>query len=347
MPRLALLLVFLLALPARAADRPVTLAFGSCASDLVFPEQPIWGRLPEAQPDAFFALGDTPYIDSTDPGTQRRRYREFFAMPQVAALRAAVPYYATWDDHDFGRNDTDGTLKDKHHSRDAFIEALSPPRDGEGTPELRPASNPSFGENGQGIYTKVSVGCVDIFLIDARWFAGTEPSFADPERKTLLGRQQWDWLRRELRASTASFKVLATGMIWYDAVRPNKRDYWGFYPHEREALMRFIAKEKVEGVVLVGGDIHRSRALRHAAGRWGNPSPMVELITSPLAQNVIEAANAPDQALLWDVGVRQTAMLVDASCGEADPTLTARWIDHEGKELFRLVVRRSELRPAP
>ena len=315
------------------------LAFGSCASDARFKTQPVWDRVREARPAAFFALGDTPYIDTTDPQTQRRRYREFFAMPEVAALRREVPYYATWDDHDFGLNDTDGRLIGKEHSRAAFVEAMSP---AEGTP----GGNPSFGEDGEGIYTKVRVGAVDVFLIDARWFAGTEPSFADPETRTLIGRRQWEWLRRELKASDAVFKVLASGMIWNDAVRPNKKDYWGAYPHERGALMRFIAEEAIGGVVLMGGDIHRSRALVHPVGRWGVPYPMHEFITSPMAQGVIAAANAPDEALVWDIGVEQTAMVLDVEGIGERAVMTARWFDHEGKVVHRMRVERSALEPA-
>ena len=63
-------------------------------------------------------LGDTPYIDTTDLKVQRRRYREFSAeVPAFADLVAHTPVYGTWDDHDFGRNDTDGNLEGKANSR--------------------------------------------------------------------------------------------------------------------------------------------------------------------------------------------------------------------------------------
>ena len=121
----------------------------------------------------------------------------------------------------------------------------------------------------------------------------TEPSPFDKDRPTLLGAAQWKWLRRELKASTAPFKVLACGMIWNGAVRPGKKDHWGTYPHERDGLFDFIGKEKITGVVLVGGDIHRTRVLRHKTTKQtGYDVP--ELITSPAHASVIANANVPN-----------------------------------------------------
>src|SRR5439155_21488655 len=121
--------------------------------------------------------------------------------------------------------------------------------------------NPSAGEGEQGIYTRFRLGAADVFLLDTRWFSGTEKSFADPEKTTLLGAKQWEWLQRGLQDSSAPFKLLVCGMIWNEAVRPGKPDYWMKYPWERAALFHFLAEKKIAGVVLVGGDIHRSRAL--------------------------------------------------------------------------------------
>jgi hypothetical protein len=69
---------------------------------------------------------------------------------------------------------------------------------------------------------------LEVFLIDARWFSRTEPSQFDPEQATLLGRQQWKWLRQSLLASTAPFKLLCTGMTWDD--KQWDTDHWDSYP---------------------------------------------------------------------------------------------------------------------
>lgn len=282
--------------PRDDVDSPVVLAFGSCASDSRFPSQPIWSRIVDDGAGAVVLLGDTPYIDSTDLGIQRSRYQEFYDVPELRAALAVVPFYATWDDHDFGRNDTDGRLEGKANSRQAFIEYHA---------------NPSYGRTREGVYTSFRRGPVEVFILDTRWFAGTEPSPVDPNKPTLLGRAQWAWLRDSLAASSAPFKVLACGMVWNGAVRPNKPDHWMAYAHEREALFRYIGDEGVAGVVLVGGDVHRTRAMRYPTASSAGYD-ITELITSPLANRVIEAANAPSPDLLFDIGDEQTYLRLTA-----------------------------------
>lgn len=327
---LAALAVSLLVTAAFGAPPPTArLAFGSCANDKLMPEMPIFRQIAKAAPDALFLIGDTPYIDSTDPAVQEARYAEFFGRASLAELLKTTPMFGVWDDHDFGQDNVNGTLPGKEHSRRAFIRWH--PR------------NPSFGENDLGVYTKVRVGPVEVFLLDARWFAGTEPSFADATKPTLLGRQQWAWLRRELAASTATFKVLATGMVWNDSVRAGKPDYWGAYRHERDAIMRFIKASGISGVVLLAGDIHRCRAFRHPAGDWQAPYDMYEIISSPLANLVHLTADVPDPHLIFDTPLQHAFVLLEADAGVTPPTLKFRWIDHEGREHFRLPLTLDEL----
>lgn len=313
--------------------RPVVrLAFGSCANDKIFPDLPIFTRVQQEAPDALFLIGDTPYIDSTDPKIQDARYAEFFRRPSLAELLKTTPVYGVWDDHDFGKDNTDGTLAGREHSRAAFI-------------KWHPA-NPSFGEDEEGVYTKVRVGPVEVFLLDARWFANTEPSFADPDKPTLLGRRQWEWLRRELPASEAPFKVLVTGLLWADSCRANKPDCWAQYRHERDAIMRFIGERRISGVLIMSGDIHRSRAFRHPADAWHAPYDIFEIVSSPLANTVHASANVPDPHLLFDAGVMHACVIVDADASATPPFFTARWIDHEGNELYRLRVTLDQLIPS-
>ena len=297
------------------------LAFGSCAYE--DPESSaVWRRMSALDPHAVVLLGDTPYIDSTALDVQRTRYGEFAAVPDFADLLRSRSLYATWDDHDFGQNDTDGQLAGKANSRRAFIEHHA---------------NPSYGDGNEGIYTKFRRGGVEVFLLDTRYFAGTEPSPVSAGQPTLLGRQQWEWLRQELRASTAPFKLLASGMIWNGAVRPGKPDHWESYPHEREALFRFIGQEKIPGVVLVGGDIHRTRVLRHETTETAG-YPLMELITSPIHESVIDAANAPHPGLVHDSGEPHSFLLISVDTTVTPSTLVAQFQNAAGRELYSLTL---------
>ncbi|MEZ6016890.1 MAG: alkaline phosphatase D family protein [Planctomycetota bacterium] len=321
------------------ASLPARLAFGSCADEDEGTAR-AWRLLGALAPDAVVLLGDTPYIDSTDPEVQARRHHEFAAFPPFAELARTTPVFATWDDHDFGRNDSDGRLTGKEHARAAFLAARGAwparqPGDPDTAAQPQPADSPwlplstrprvdlpaklQYGANEEGVYTSFHYPEVDVFLLDTRWFARTAPSEFDPAQPTLLGRAQWDWLREGLRGSRAEFKVLACGMIWNGAVRPGKTDHWGAYPAEFEGLCRFLGEEHISGVVLVGGDIHRSRVVVHDTKALVGYA-LVELISSPMHSRIIEAANVPHPGLRFDSGEGHVVCIVTALQGRLRAT---------------------------
>lgn len=313
-------LIFLTALD-QTAPTVTRLAVGSCAHEDAGTAA-VWRRMAMLDPHVVVLLGDTPYIDSTDLEVQRARYRAFAAVPDFAALVGSRPLYATWDDHDFGRNDTDGTLAGKDNSRRAFIEYRA---------------NPSYGDGTSGIYTSFRRGGVEVFLLDTRYFAGTEPSPVAPDRPTLLGSAQWAWLTRQLRTSDAPFKLLASGMIWNGAVRPGKPDHWETYAHERDALFRFLGEEGISGVVLVGGDIHRTRVLRYDMTEIVG-YPLTELVTSPMHADVIASANVDHPALVHDSGEPHAFMMLTVDTTLSPPTLRAELLNSAGREFYALTL---------
>ena len=111
---------YLETLPTQTEPAVIRLAIGSCARE--GPDsRAVWRRMAAVDPDAIVLLGDTPYIDSTDLAVQRRRYAEFAAVPEFADLLRNRPLYATWDDHDYGLNDSDGRLDGKENARRAYF----------------------------------------------------------------------------------------------------------------------------------------------------------------------------------------------------------------------------------
>ena len=305
------------------------ISFGSCCEERLGPKQPIWDWMARSGPDALVLLGDTPYIDSTELEVQRKNYREFFAFEPIRAALARTPCYFTWDDHDYAWNDQFGWVKGRENSRRAFLEYHA---------------SQQLGVDGEGVFTSFRRGPLEVFVLDTRWFADTEPSPLALERRSLLGRKQIEWLQRGLAASSAQFKILACGMVWNDAVRPNKLDCWGHWLDERDGLMKWIGERRISGVLLVGGDIHRSRVILHP---WkalvGYDVP--EFISSPIAQSVIEAAKVDAPGLLFDVGAPAAFLAVSAIRDAAGPRISGRIIDGAGMELFARSFRLEELAP--
>jgi alkaline phosphatase D len=302
------------ATPARAV-----LAFGSCAAEK-FPE--VWQRMATEGVEAVILCGDTPYINSSDLARNRVRHRAFLSQQGLAELVRSRPLVGTWDDHDFGGNDSDGTKVDRETIRRVFLEyrALA-----------------SFGEDEEGIFTTFRWGPVEVFLIDARYFSQVERSPVDPERPTLLGRRQWEWLKRSLAASTAPFKVLVTGLVWHD--KPNKeKDDWETYAHEREALFRFIGERRISGVVLLSGDVHVSLRLEHPTEQTAG-YPLPEYVVSPLHDKVLPAlVPVGDPRLRWSAAEPNVFLRMEADSTGPVPRLVSTWIRMDGMRLHEHVL---------
>ncbi len=306
---------------APANDQParVVLAFGSCAKE-DDGSRAVWKRMMAEQVDGVVLGGDTPYIDSTDLSIQRRRYREFATVPEYQQLLATRPHWATWDDHDFGGNDSDGTLPGKENSRRAFTEYRA----------LR-----SFGDGKEGIFSSFRWGPIEMFLIDARWWSATGPSFADPEEQTLLGNVQWQWLKEALRTSTAPFKILVCGLIWDDKQNKEKDD-WHTYAHERQAVLDFVRSERIGGVILLGGDIHVTRLLKYPAEDTVG-YPLYQFISSPIHAKVLPKLNVPHPHLVASSVTPNVFLKLTADSTVSPAKLTAEFMDREGSQLFEKV----------
>lgn len=329
-----------------AADAGMaTLAVGSCADEKEDTQQ-LLRTIAALHPDAVAFIGDTPYIDTTDLARQRKRHGEFLGQPGMAEWLSSTPLSSVWDDHDFGLNDTDGRLKGRERSLQAFREWRV---------------NPSFGTGTQGVFHRFRLGPMEVFMLDTRWFARTArctPFDADDPvidgtadaatagGWTLLGREQWAWLRDGLAASTAGIKVIVSSMVFNSSVRPLKTDYWGMYPEEYARLMR-ILREVPGGVVLVSGDVHTSRLLLHptegSAGR-----DLWEVVSSPMHARVHDSSLWSRSDWVKEHFPHPNMMaLLTARLDAGDATLGVKFVDKAGAVfLDRELVRVPWQRPA-
>lgn len=303
----------------------VCLAFGSCAAN-----EPLelWSQMEKRGAQGLVLLGDTPYIDSTGLSVARDRHRAFLQVPQLASLISHTPTWGTWDDHDFGGNDSDGRLKGKENTRQAFVEYRA---------------NQDFGHDKSGIYTKFQYGAVEVFLLDTRWFARTENSPVDPNQPTLLGKQQWRWLKEALLASTAPFKLIACGMIWDDKENTESDD-WGTYTHERDALFQFIGENKISGVVLIGGDIHCSRHLKYDTEKTVG-YPIHQFIVSPIHDSTIPKLNVPHPNLVRGEAIPHVWLRLEADSTQTPARLHAEWVQMQGLPMWDVTLTVDQLSP--
>jgi alkaline phosphatase D len=192
------------------------------------------------------------------------------AQPVLQKFLKAMPHFSTWDDHDYGPNDIGKSYILKEASRKIFMNYFC---------------NPSYGENGQGIYTMTSWGDADIFITDDRWFRSEDkwPDSVDgkpnPEKR-MLGKQQMDWLKNSLLFSTATFKIIAVGSQVLNKLSPYEK--LGHFPAEYDELMNFLKDNKINGVLFLTGDRHHSEIIK--AERTGTYT-LYDITVSPLTSS--------------------------------------------------------------
>lgn len=307
------------------------IAFGSCARWQREPEQPIWKVIPEFKPDAFFWLGDNVYADSLDPDILAEELLRQREVPHIQSLLAETPQLAIWDDHDFGLNNHDRTNPMKEGALEVW-KRLWP--------------NPAFGlPETPGVFFKYEYGGVDFFFLDGRYYRDPN-SLSDDGNKTMLGQEQVEWLKRNLSASRAKFKVLVSGGTWTTS-KGEGGDAWSSYQTERDRLFDWIMAEKIGGVILLSGDTHTGEL---NVARWSERGgyDLYDFVASPLAQepengwlfrNVEQRIQLP-----YDLG--PNFGLLDFDMGEEEPTVTLQLITLESKPAWRpVVLKASELQP--
>lgn len=232
-----------------AADRDITrIAFGSCAKQDL--PQPIWHAVVAQTPDAFLMIGDNIYADTQDIRALRSKYAQLGAKPAFQKARKAMPFFATWDDHDYGQDDAGAEYPFKAASQQAFLDFWGVPVD-------------SPARTQEGIYSSAILGTgehrVQIIMLDTRYFRSSltrkfgryVPNWNPGS--TMLGEAQWNWLARELK-KPAEVRIIASSIQF--ASSDHGYETWGNMPYEKQRLLDLIAETQAKGVLIVSGDRH-------------------------------------------------------------------------------------------
>lgn len=232
-------------------------------------------------PAAFHVwLGDNWYtreVDHESPWGLNYRASHDRATPVLQRFLASMPQYAIWDDHDYGPNDQNKSYIHKEASRKIFSAYTC---------------NPSCGEEGKGIYTKISYSDADLFLTDDRYFRSA-PELADSIKslpngeKTFFGKQQLQWLQNALLQSKATFKIICVGS---QVLNPyNNFECFRQYASEYRELMDFLQTQPVSGVLFFSGDRHHSEVIRtERPGTY----PLYDVTISPYTSGVAKVKGA-------------------------------------------------------
>jgi alkaline phosphatase D len=258
--------------PKLAADKPLSrIVFGSCFDQ--GKACPVWSAVAAQKPELLLLLGDNVYCDiengkliDPDPEQIARSYAAIGKIEAFASLKSSIPILATWDDHDYGKNDAGTEWKHKDIAKKLFMEFVG-------------ASPDDARWKRSGIYDSVITGPegkrVQIILLDNRYnltvpkkgtrtqipgYGGLIAPYlpSTDEGMTILGDEQWAWLKEQL-LKPAEVRLICSGIQILPEEHPFEK--WANLPNERKKLFDLIVETKANGVVLLSGDRHLGEIL--------------------------------------------------------------------------------------
>lgn len=227
----------------------------SCMDDsLEDVQQAVWPEALAHRPDAIVMLGDNVYADKVD-GRRRdvteplqlwRRYAE--TRKRLALFRAnpLVPVVATWDDHDYGKNDSDRTFAFKDRSAEIFLSYFQ---------QSRPA--PGF-ERGPGVASWWRAFGLHIALLDDRSFRS--PNGLDLADQTHFGAEQENWLREGLAGAPGPV-LLASGDQFFGGYHAFE-SFQGSHPKSFKMQIERWRRTTRRPVLFLSGDRHLTEIIK-------------------------------------------------------------------------------------
>jgi len=304
-----------------------TIAFGG-GSGYVPENERMWNTIGTIDPRAVLLLGDNVYIDDPEtPEMQRFHYYRRQSQPEWMKLAKTVPIYGIWDDHDFTTNDGWGgpdieKPKWKREVWKIFKENYDNPYYG-------------GGEKQPGCWFDFRIGKVHFVMIDGRYYRESPRSKENP---SMLGPAQLKWLKQKLK-QPATFKVLCTNVPMTPKVKPGSKDTWDGFAAERSQIFKFIAEQKIPGLIILSADRHRSDAYKINTGIDGM-YPLYEWQSTRLTNQHVHSLIKHS---LFGYNEKQSFGRVDFDLNAADPTVKYTIINIDGKPIHSLKVKRSEL----
>ena len=325
--------------------RDVTIAFSADTVGQGWGINEEWGgiRLYEtmrrAEPDLFINLGDTIYADQPvetevklDDGTIWRNvvtpaksrpaqtldefrgaYQYNLMDGHMRRFNAEVAQVVMWDDHEVRDNwyPSRDIRNDARYAEKSV--AMLAARAQQAFREYNPL--PLNGDDPERIYRTVSCGpLVEVFALDLRSYRGPNSPNRQAvldERSALMGGTELAWLKAQLAASRATWKVIASDLPLGLVVPDGPTDFEAFAnadsgsPLGRELevadLLRFVKAQRIRNTVWITADVHYCAAHHYdpSRARFTDFDPFWEFVAGPLhagtfGPNALDATFGPE-----------------------------------------------------
>lgn len=296
------------------------IALASCMRDNKVEEQKrMWASLEASDPDLLFLLGDNVYVDDGESGkgdvTAKKiwtRYVETRRTLDLYKLPKLIPTLATWDDHDFGENNTYGNRYWKEESQEIFRTLYA---------QDAVMQEVSWGP---GIAT-----CFEAY--GQRFFMMDDRSFRD---NRWVGYSHWgptqeDWLFSKINKSTKP-SWLFNGSQFFGAYRMG----WSFEGNHPEAFRYLLNRlKKVSSPIVFGsGDVHYSEVMKIEKNILGYET--LEITSSSMHSNAKPPVKGNRRRML--ATGEYNFVIADVELTERTFNLQVRSMGEKSRELFNL-----------
>ena len=309
--------------PKRDAGVKFSFAFGGGAGYVTGHEH-MWDTIAQSKPAVLFLLGDNMYSDDPE-SSQMQRFCYYRRQSTLSFRRlvAQTQVYSIWDDHDFGTNDCSGGPEIDSPSWKIPVWNVY----------RQNWANPGYGGGRQqpGCWYDFYAGDVHFIMLDGRYYRHRKD-------KTMLGPAQKAWLKQTLASSTGTFKIITSPVPWDYRTKGDSKDTWNGFKDERTEIFDFLAENKIEGVLLMSADRHRSDA-------WKIDRPngysLYEFNSSRLTNNHVHKTM---KEAIFSYNKKQSFGLVEFDTTADDPTVRYTVISIDGEKIATLQLQRSMLK---
>ncbi|MFD7436815.1 alkaline phosphatase D family protein [Streptomyces sp. NPDC059861] len=294
----------------------------------------------------------------------RGNFRYNLLDQNLRAFNAQVPSIIQWDDHEVTNNWYPGEILADTRYTEKNVDVLAA-RARQAFSEYFPIS--TLRHPGGRVHRVQRYGpLLDVFVLDMRTYRNansTDDQASDAQG--ILGREQLEWLKRELSRSRAVWKVIASdmplGLVVPDTGdgRPNieavaQGDPGAPLGRELQIaeLLRFVKHRRITGTVWLTADVHYTSAQHYQPSRaaFTDFEPFWEFVSGPLnagafPANTLDNTFGPERVF---VKAPTTANVSPAEgyqfFGEVDidgdsAELTVRLREQDGTVLFTKVLR--------
>lgn len=272
-----------------------TIAFGSCNKQNI--ENILWKEVKKNNPNVWVWGGDNIYSDTDDMNKLRNDYETLKTQKGYLELIKDIPVMATWDDHDYGVNDSGVEFPKKDEAQKAFLDFFDVDKN-------------SPRREQKGVYNsevfKTNKGSIKVIVVDTRYFRTALTRSPQNKRRytpntygkgTVLGEEQWRWLTNELNNSTADFNIIQSSIQILSA--EHGFETWGNFPHEVDKLKQTIINSKAKGVLLLSGDRHISEFSKTEVPNLS--FPLIDFTSSGLTHSYNNFASEKNQHRVQNV----------------------------------------------